>query len=121
MSELGGLIYFIHFETPLAHAHHYVGWTASAWNLRLRLGHHRSGNGARLMAAVEKAGIRWCVVEVRAGTRTDERRVKNRKDYGKRACPVCTGRRLACFETGCGKTYRYAGWLRRHQLATGHT
>lgn len=73
-----------------------------------------------MMAAVEEAGIRWCVAEVREGTRTDERRVKNRKDYGKRSCPLCLGKRLACYSPGCGKLYRHRGWLTRHQNATGH-
>jgi hypothetical protein len=117
---MGGLVYIIHLELPLAHARHYVGWSSSWWNLYRRLDHHRAGSGARMMAAVEKAGIRWAVVEVRVGTRSDERRLKNRKDYGKRSCPVCMGKKVACFFPRCGKVYRYEGWLQRHQEAVGH-
>lgn len=113
-----GLVYVIHLEQPLAHARHYVGWTKDSWNFRLRMAHHRAGSGARMMAAVGKAGIRWAPVLVMDGTRDDERRLKNGKNVGKRLCPVCAGARLVCFD--CGKTYRYAGWLRRHQAATGH-
>lgn len=117
MAGQAGLVYTIHLEQPLAHARHYVGWTKDSWNLRLRVGHHRAGSGARFLAAVGKAGIRFAVVDVTEGTRHDERRVKLGKNTGARRCPVCRGHRHVCF--GCGRLYRHAGWLRRHQLTKG--
>lgn len=113
------MIYVLHFEQPLAHARHYIGFTQGSWSYRLRLAHHRAGSGARLMAAVGKAGIRWQPVLTLPGGRCEERRLKDRKDVGKRLCPVCTGRRLVCFD--CGRLYRHPGWLRRHHAQTGHS
>jgi hypothetical protein len=113
---MDGLVYLVHLEQPLAHARHYVGWSASAWNLRLRLAHHRAGSGSRFLAAVTKAGIRFQPVRVVEGTRADERHLKNGKNVA-RLCPVCRGHRHVCM--GCGRLYQHAGWLRRHQLTKG--
>lgn len=112
-----GLVYVIHLEAPLAHARHYVGWTKNSWNLRLRLAHHRAGSGSRFLHHVGKAGIRWQLVAVKEGDRREERRMKDGGHVGLRHCPVCRDGRHLCF--GCGKLYRHAGWLRRHQLLKG--
>ncbi len=80
-----GTIYLLHFERPLAHARHYIGYTA---DLPARLEEHRSGRGARLLEVVTEAGIGFSVARTWEGDRTLERRLKNRKE-SPRLCPVC--------------------------------
>lgn len=81
------MLYLIHFDTPLHHARHYLGFVEQ--DLPARLEQHRAGNGARLMAAIARAGITWQVVRVWPdGTRTDERRLKNQK-AATGLCPIC--------------------------------
>ncbi len=80
-----GTVYIIHFEQPLHHACHYIGWTN---NLSKRLAEHRSGTGARLLAAVNAAGIGWQVVKTIPGGRDLEAKIKRQK-HGPRYCPLC--------------------------------
>jgi hypothetical protein len=81
------IVYLIHFDEPYKHARHYMGSTTEA-NLEARLEHHRSGRGARLMAAVSAAGISWRVVRKWHGDKNTERRMKNNaRSY--QYCPVC--------------------------------
>ena len=81
----------IHFDTPLAHAKHYSGWTI---DLPARLRQHASGSGARLLNACNEAGIGYAVARVwhfksRPEARSKEARIKHR---GKgRYCPLCSG------------------------------
>jgi hypothetical protein len=82
-----GTIYLIHFNEKYKHAQHYLGW-AGPGNLNARLEHHRNGNGARLMAAVSKAGIEWKVVRLWRGSRVTERIMKQNGAVGK-YCPIC--------------------------------
>jgi predicted GIY-YIG superfamily endonuclease len=89
MTHVKGTIYLIHFESPLAHAKHYLGWTN---NLEKRLIRHKNGNGSALMRAVKKAGIDWTLVRVWEGKdRFFERALKNRKNTPK-LCPICKGK-----------------------------
>ena len=104
-----GTVYLLHFDTPLAHARHYLGWTAG--DVEDRLEEHRTtmwsrlpepqvnaegkrytgiktGNGANLMGAVNAAGITWQLAQTWRGTRNTERRLKNRK-HASRFCPIC--------------------------------
>lgn len=89
-------VYLLHVINPetgesarLGHAAHYAGYTS--WDVEGRLAYHRAGKGSRLMAAIMDAGLdvvvarRWL-----GGTRTDERRLKNRGSLC-RSCPVCRG------------------------------
>lgn len=81
-----GTVYLIHFDRPLGHARHYVGWTE---DLVERIRQHDRGNGARLMAAVTEAGIRWNVVRTWDDVdRHFERRLKRQKNTH-RFCPIC--------------------------------
>ena len=88
------MVYLLHFSRPYprdsrASVQHYLGFTASARTLPQRLGHHRDGSGARLMAAVSAAGIGFTVARVwRDADRTAERRLKNRRN-GRKLCPLC--------------------------------
>lgn len=80
-----GTVYLIHFDRPLAHARHYMGWTS---NLRERLQRHREGSDARLMQVVQAAGISWRVSRTWPGGRSLERKLKRQKN-GPRLCPIC--------------------------------
>lgn len=82
-----GTIYLLHFDKPLKHARHYIGWTG---NLDERLMDHAEGRGSALMAAVSGAGIAFSVAKTWKGDRHFERRLKNRKCTPK-FCPVCNG------------------------------
>jgi hypothetical protein len=88
--DVPGTIYLLHFEKPYHHARHYLGWT-EANSLDDRLHHHRNGNkeGSKLMAAVSKAGIGFTIARLWAGTRHDERKLKNQKNASKQLCPIC--------------------------------
>lgn len=85
-------VYLLHFHTPYRHAQHYLGY---AEDLAARLQAHRSGNGARLVEVVTKAGIAWELVRVwEDGDRIFERRLKNRKN-ARLLCPICRGEKLS--------------------------
>lgn len=78
-------VYLIHFDRPLHHARHYLG---SAVSISLRVAEHRAGKGAKLLAAVNAAGIGWSVVRTWRGGRRLERVLKNKHKAG-RLCPCC--------------------------------
>jgi predicted GIY-YIG superfamily endonuclease len=85
------IVYLIHFETPLKHARHYLGFTNS--DLEDRLARHRAGGGSKLMRAIKEAKINWSVVRTWEGENVDrnfERRLKNRKQTHV-FCPICRG------------------------------
>lgn len=84
----GGTVYLLHLAEPFGHARHYTGW-ASDGNLHRRLAHHAAGSGANLLRHVGKAGIGWELARTWPGTRTEERRLKNRGGASRR-CPLCT-------------------------------
>ncbi|HZR80419.1 MAG TPA: hypothetical protein VFD92_04905 [Candidatus Binatia bacterium] len=89
------MVYLIHFDRPLAHAQHYLGFSENEETLGRRLEHHRAGTGSRLMAAVARAGIDRRVVRIwPEGTRTFERELKNRRDRA-HLCPECRAWRAA--------------------------
>lgn len=80
-------IYLIHFDQPFKHARHYIG---SALRLEDRLHDHKTNGAkcARLLVAVNNAGIGWKVARYWRGGRADERRLKNRGGAA-RLCPIC--------------------------------
>lgn len=81
------MVYLIHFDKPLAHAQHYIGFAEN--NLEQRISRHRSGAGAKLLRAANIAGISWNVVKVwEEGDRNFERSLKNKKKT-RCICPVC--------------------------------
>ena len=82
---MSGTVYLLHFERPLHHARHYMGWAS---NLGQRLQQHSSGRGARLMEVITELGIRWRLARIWKGTRELERQLKNRKE-APRLCPIC--------------------------------
>lgn len=82
-----GTVYLIHFERPVRHAQHYIGWTGLEL-LDTRIERHRAGNGSKLMAHVEGLGIGWSVARTWEGDRGMERRLKKRRN-ARELCPVC--------------------------------
>jgi predicted GIY-YIG superfamily endonuclease len=82
------VVYLIHFGRAFGHARHYLGYCRDD-GLSERLTRHREGRGARLLAAVQAAGIGWDVVRVwPAGGRDLERRLKW-WHKSRELCPVC--------------------------------
>ena len=82
------MIYLIHFDRPLHHARHYLGYCADG-ELQVRLIRHRAGRGARLLAVLRGLGIGWRVVRTFEGDRHFERKLKNRRN-ARYLCPVCS-------------------------------
>lgn len=81
-----GVVYLIHFDVPLHHARHYIGFCRSYAGLETRFEYHSRGQGSRLLRAV---GTGWKLVRLWKGSRDDERRLKNRKE-APALCPVCS-------------------------------
>jgi hypothetical protein len=84
-----GVCYLLHFDRPYRHARNYIGW-AETGRLEARLGEHRAGSGARLLAVVAAAGTDWTVARIWKDTdRYFERLLKVRR-RATRLCPVCS-------------------------------
>lgn len=80
-----GTVYLIHFDKPIAHASHYIGWAA---NVDARLWHHKHNRGARILKRANELGISYAIVRTWPGTRELERKLKNQKK-ARIYCPVC--------------------------------
>ena len=92
-------VYLIHLDTPLAHASHYLGYT-SLESAEDRLKRHKSGSGARLLAAANKQDITYSIVRTWEckdwrEARSLERQLKKQKNSSK-LCPVCRGGKPDC-------------------------
>ncbi len=82
----GSKVYLIHFDKPLKHAKHYLGYSEN--NVRGRVQKHRTGKGAKLMAAATKNGISWHVSRTWDGGRDLERMLKDQHNSSD-LCPTC--------------------------------
>ena len=94
------MIYLLHFDRPLAHAQHYLGFTD---DLESRLRQHANPNGGshhRLMQVIHEQGIGFSLARAWTGDRTAERHLKSRKE-GRRLCPICNPRALRRAARGC--------------------
>ncbi len=85
---MNGTIYLLHFDVPVHHARHYIGWTSNGVGDRVQ--RHLNGRGNPLVAAANKLGdVRiarvWYLVD-----RNFERSLKNGKNTPS-FCPVCSG------------------------------
>lgn len=87
--------YLIHFDQPISDgrpAQHYLGWSN---DIDAREAEHRAGRGARLIQVAIERGINFRRVRVWEGySRTDERKLKNRRD-ARALCPICREARNA--------------------------
>ncbi len=88
---INGTIYLLHFSEKYRHAGHYLGW---ADDLAARLAQHANGQGARLTSVIAAAGLSFECVRTWAGTRRDERKLKERR-CAPLLCPVCHEERAA--------------------------
>jgi predicted GIY-YIG superfamily endonuclease len=79
-------VYLLHFDTPYKHAAHYTGYTD---DLESRLAAHRAGQGARLIAVIQEAGITWQLARVWEGASRSEERALKRQGGASRRCPMC--------------------------------
>lgn len=84
-------LYIIHFHGQLHHAKHYVGVTTDPIQRAIA---HATGNGSRLMAAAQQAGIQWTMTLFQCSRHRMyelERRLKSRKNTAEH-CHICTPR-----------------------------
>jgi hypothetical protein len=91
-SNVQGTVYLLHFLEPIgnpanprAMAQHYIGWALVATD---RISVQTAGAGAAIVRAVQAKGIGFLVAATWPGTRSVERRLKNRK-CAPRYCPIC--------------------------------
>ncbi len=89
-----GTIYLLHFDSPVGDpkkpngsAQHYLGWTSRTPEIRLI--EHQKGMGCPLVEHAHNEGIDIEIARTWAGTRDDERKLKNRKNTP-RLCPICS-------------------------------
>ena len=82
-----GTVYLLHFDSPISHSQHYIGW-AKGDDPTDRINAHLAGTGARLLAAVVAAGNCAELVRTWVGDRKLERLLKNRKN-ARGLCPTC--------------------------------
>jgi len=54
-------VYLIHFDKPLGHARHYVGYSANLTNRWLR---HNQSSGSALLRACNQRGIKYHIARV---------------------------------------------------------
>lgn len=91
------MVYLIHFESKLHHAQHYIGFVEG--NLGQRIALHKASRGAKLLAAINDAGIEWRVVRIwRGADRCFERRLKNYKKpaaFAPSAADTCHHNRIS--------------------------
>lgn len=81
-----GSVYLLHFDRPLGHARHYIGW---ALDVHARVDTHLAGKGSKLVRAAVAAGIHVELVRVweNKGQAFEHQLKKGR--CGPRFCPVC--------------------------------
>jgi len=79
------MIYLLHYDRPLHHAQHYLGFTD---DLDARTARHLNGFGGRLPAVFSELGISFRIARTWDGDRKLERKLKNRKN-GRKLCPIC--------------------------------
>lgn len=85
------MLYLLHFDRPLSHAQHYLGFTE---DLETRLRLHANPDGSsnhRLMQVIHQEGISFVLARAWTGDRNAERKLKRRKE-GRRLCPLCNPR-----------------------------
>ena len=83
--------YLIHFHNSPNHMRHYIGYTTTAVDDRIK--RHRQNSGARFMTKANELGLKW--VHVRTwddATFDDEKKLKGLKGAAK-LCPICNPER----------------------------
>jgi len=86
MARKTAYVYLIHFQQKYHHAGHYLGYSKHLW---FHIICHRANAGAKLLRAVNQAGIDWAVVRTWAVDSQElERKLKSLKN-SPRLCPIC--------------------------------
>ena len=82
-----GVVYLLHFERPLHHAQHYLGWTN---DLDARIEQHRLGIREKcvITAVFAEHGIPFVVARTWPGPLALEKALKRRKN-SRLLCPIC--------------------------------
>lgn len=85
-----GYVYLLHFDEPIAHAKHYIGWSKEHPEKEGgRIEQHRKGQAARLTQVLLEKQIGFTVTRIWEDVdRNFERRLKNMKCSPK-YCPTC--------------------------------
>ena len=84
------MIYLLHYDRPLHHAQHYLG----SCDDPQRIQDHGNGTSrARLPQVFCQLGVQFVVARTWEGGRTDERKLKNRKN-ARVLCPICRTHKL---------------------------
>jgi hypothetical protein len=84
------MIYLLHYDRPLHHAQHYLG----SCDDPQRIQDHGNGTSrARLPEVFFQLGVKFVVAQTWEGGRTDERKLKNRKN-ARVLCPICRTKKL---------------------------
>lgn len=91
MERVSGTVYLICFERNFHHARHYLGFSEDHEKREER---HINGDGAKILAAVDRAGIAFQVVRTWSADRYFERWLKRRKGTS-HLCPRCNPKALA--------------------------
>jgi len=81
------MVYILHFDTPLAHAKHYVGYCDES-RLTERITEHAQGRGAHIMKVIRERGISFRLARTLPGDRNRERQIKNTHKVSN-YCPIC--------------------------------
>jgi hypothetical protein len=85
------MIYLLHYDSPLHHAQHYLG----SCDDPQRIQDHGAGTSrARLPQVFFELGVKFVVAQTWEGGRTDERKLKNRKN-ARVLCPICRTKKLS--------------------------
>src|ERR1700677_1755041 len=101
------MVYLLCFDKKFKHAKHYIGYANTPKSFEKRLACHRKGQGAKLMAAIAKAGIEFKVARTwDTGDRNFERKLKNRKKSSE-LCPICIAAKKAEKETRVRETAKH--------------
>lgn len=84
-------VYLIHFVEKHEHARHYLGY---ARDVAARFARHLDGRGSRLLAHLNKLGLKYMLVRIWSdGDRDLERKLKGRKKSAQ-FCPICNPRAM---------------------------
>ena len=91
MQPQHNVCYLLHFDQPIGsdnprgQAQHYLGY---ADRLDRRALQHLTGRGAKITQAFVARGIRFSIAQTWPGSRSFERKLKNRKN-ARKLCPIC--------------------------------
>ena len=85
-----GYVYLLHFDKPLCHAQHYIGWSKYHPEKKNgRIHHHRTGNGSRLTKAIKNLNIGFTVAKIWGNADHKFEYDLKKKKCARLFCPIC--------------------------------